>query len=193
VLFAMIATEILQKYQAQKSVYAPGQMLWHKDDTAKYYWQIEQGEVLLYNLSEDGKRMIQGVFTDGDSFGEPPLLGDFPYPAWAEAKKETTVWKVAKTNFFVLLENHFDCHVWLTQTLAKRLGQKSSLLGQLQNDAAVRILAFLHQQTAQNPIQLSRQNIAEMLGLRTETVIRALKKLAQEGKITLKNHKIFIS
>jgi hypothetical protein len=42
-----------------------------------------------YNL--DGKEFIQGIFREGQSFGEPPLFADVKYPANAEAILDSEV------------------------------------------------------------------------------------------------------
>ena len=41
-------------------------------------------------------------------------------------------------------------------------------------------------------VELSRQRIADMLGLRVETVIRAMKRLEEDGLIAIKNGKAYV-
>ena len=42
-------------------------------------------------------------------------------------------------------------------------------------------------------IPYTRQQIADMTGLRVETVIRTVKKLQREGKLEIRQHKIYLN
>jgi CRP-like cAMP-binding protein len=41
-------------------------------------------------------------------------------------------------------------------------------------------------------VELSRQRIADMVGLRVETVIRAMKQLEQKGLISIQKGKVYV-
>jgi len=42
-------------------------------------------------------------------------------------------------------------------------------------------------------VPFTRQQLADMTGLRVETVIRTVKQLQKEGKLEIKEHKIFLN
>ena len=165
---------------------------------SEYYFQIQNGEIKMYNLTEDGKEFVQGIFGDDKSFGEPPLLGDFKYPASALATKSTTLIRLHKNAFISLLRLNPDIHLEFTSLLCKRLAYKAMIGKEISihppEHRILTLLNYLKKQgnTTDFIVELSRQQIAELTGLRVETVIRATKKLESKKILRLENHKIMM-
>src|SRR6476661_6743075 len=99
----MIQEEILVRFSAEKKLFAKGEHLFHENGQALFYFQVARGEVKMYNYNEDGKEFIQGMFTAGDSFGEPPLLNSKPYLTHAIATTDSEVWLLPKAGFSKML------------------------------------------------------------------------------------------
>lgn len=165
---------------------------------ADFYFQIKTGEVKMYNTNENGKEFVQGMFYDGESFGEPPLLGDFKYPASAASVKPTELFKLSKKNLFELLTQNPEVNLKFTKALAKRLYYKATILKEISvHTPEHRILAlidFLKNKYGSHElfqVELTRQQIADLTGQRVETVIRAIKQLEQEGELKIINRKVF--
>lgn len=165
---------------------------------ADFYFQIKTGEVKMYNLNDNGKEFVQGMFYDGESFGEPPLLGDFKYPASAATVKPTQLFKLSKTKLFELLIQNPEVNLKFTKALAKRLYYKATILKEISvHPPEHRILAlidFLKRKYGSQElfqVELTRQQIADLTGQRVETVIRAVKQLEQEGELKIINRKVF--
>lgn len=154
----------------------------------------------MFIVSPDGQEFIQGIFAAGESFGEPALLGKFPYPGSAKAIEPSRVWKLSGDYFLQMLRENFDLHLKLTQVLSQRLRYKSTVLSEISShDPDHRIYTLLKYYKAKNTqpgenlrirIPYTRQQIADMSGLRVETVIRTVKKMEKEGKLALEGHKI---
>src|SRR5690606_5118483 len=85
----------------------------------------------MYNLNENGKEFVQGIFYDGESFGEPPLFADFKYPASASAIKPTELYKLSKSKLFELLTSNPEINLKFTKALAKRLYYKATILKEI--------------------------------------------------------------
>lgn len=165
---------------------------------ADFYFQIKTGEVKMYNLNDHGKEFVQGMFYDGESFGEPPLLGDFKYPASAATVKPTQLYKLPKTKLFELLTQNPKVNLKFTKALAKRLYYKATILKEISvHPPEHRILAlidFLKKKYGSKDlfqVELTRQQIADLTGQRVETVIRSVKQLEQEGELKIINRKVF--
>ncbi|MGO3182884.1 MAG: Crp/Fnr family transcriptional regulator [Aequorivita sp.] len=165
---------------------------------ADFYFQIKTGEVKMYNLNDQGKEFVQGMFYDGESFGEPPLLGDFKYPASAATVKPTQLYKLPKTKLFELLTKNPKVNLKFTKALAKRLYYKATILKEISvHPPEHRILAlidFLKKKYGSKDlfqVELTRQQIADLTGQRVETVIRAVKQLEQDGELKIINRKVF--
>lgn len=197
----MILTQLLYDFGAEKLDFVKGDRIFNEGQQALCYFQIVSGEVKMNNFNEDGKEFIQGIFFPGQSFGEPPLFADVKYPAHAEALSDAEVLRLSKDNFLELLKNHPEQHLGITKALASRLYYKAIMAAELSSQEPehriLRILDYLkkhvHQLTEPFSFQvdITRQQIADLTGLRVETVIRATKSLEKKGELKIKNRKLF--
>ncbi len=194
----MIAETLLIQFGARTITLEKNEVLFDEGSRADYYYQIVKGAVKMYNLTEEGKEFVQGIFEDGKSFGEPPLFGSFSYPAAAMATEKTQLMRLLKKDFLALLVGNPEVHLGFTRLLCNRLAYKAMIGKEVSvHPPEHRILTFLgylkNQQDQQAfTVPITRQQIAELTGLRVETVIRAIKKLESEKKLRLENHKIIL-
>lgn len=195
----MIEIKILEKFGAVRSRLNKGQVLFQEGDNAFFYYQILSGELKMNNYDEEGNETIQGIFKEGQSFGEPPLFGEFAYPANAEAIVETELIKLEKHRFLEMLKVHPDISIALLATLSTRLRFKAILSKEIKSyDAEHRIMTLLDflkpadEEAFSSQIDLTRQTIANLTGLRVETVIRSIKKLEGLGRLKIVKRKIYV-
>ncbi|WP_339611866.1 Crp/Fnr family transcriptional regulator [uncultured Planktosalinus sp.] len=196
-----MAEDILYTFGAEKLSFLKGEQIFSEGQPALCYFQILNGEVKMNNFNDDGKEFIQGIFFKGQSFGEPPLFADVKYPAHAEALSDAEVLRVSKDNFLELLKAHPDEHLSITKALASRLYYKAIMATELSSQEPehriLRILDYLKKyvHNLQEPfsfqVDITRQQIADLTGLRVETVIRATKSLEKKGELKIKNRKLF--
>lgn len=196
----LIPAKILEEYSARLVRMRKDQVLFDEGGQAQEYFQVEEGQVRMYILNHEGQEFTQGIFNAGESFGEPPLLGNFPYPSTAVALTEGKVWRLAKPDFLRLLQHHFELHLKLDFVLCNRLQYKSMILTEISSHdpehRLITILNYLKSKLTITPqpgkiiIPYTRQQLADMTSLRVETVIRTVKRMQKEGKIELQGHKI---
>lgn len=197
----MIDETLLYQFDAEKILFSKGERIFSEGQHAVCYFQLASGEVKMNNFNDDGKEFIQGIFLPGQSFGEPPLFADVKYPAHAEALVDSEVFRLNKERFLELLEAHPQEHLKITAALAGRLYYKAIMASELSSQEPehriLRILDYLkkHVHGLQHPfsfaVDLTRQQIADLTGLRVETVIRAIKSLEQKGEIKIEKRKVF--
>ena len=197
----MIHENLLIDFGAKKVSYAKGDQLFREGETALNFYQVHSGEIKMNNYNEDGKEFIQGIFAMGQSFGEPPLLANVKYPANAEAISDAEVYQLPKGQFLELLSSNPAVHLKITQTLAKRLFYKAIMVSEISSQEPehriLRILDYLkkHVHKLEGPfsfkVDLTRQQLADLTGLRVETVIRATKSLEKKGEIQIKKRKVY--
>lgn len=197
----MISTNLLLDFGGKIITYTKGTQLFREGETALNYYQVVSGEVKMNNYNLDGKEFIQGIFASGQSFGEPPLFADVKYPANAEALSDSEVIQLHKSQFLELLASHPDVHLRMTETLAKRLFYKAIMVSEISSQEPehriLRILDYLkkHVHKLEGPfsfkVDLTRQQIADLTGLRVETVIRATKALEKKGELKIKSRKVY--
>lgn len=195
----MIPTKILQAYKARLVRTRKDQLLFSEGDKATDFFQVEEGQVRMFILNNEGQEFTQGVFQAGESFGEPALLGDFTYPSSAIAVSDGKVWRLPKPEFLQLLKENFELHLKLDYVLCQRLQYKSMVLTEISahtpEHRLTTILKYLKSKMdakskEKTIIPYTRQQLADMTGLRVETVIRTIKKMEQEGKLVIEERKI---
>jgi CRP-like cAMP-binding protein len=136
---------------------------------------------------------------DGQSFGEPPFFNRTPYPASAVAVSKTTVWKLSRENFLQLLRENFEIHLRLTEVLSERLVYKSMMLSEAAVEEAghrrTTLIKYFRKASGVPrgeafTVPFTRQQLADLTGLRVETVIRTIKALEEQGKLRIEEGKI---
>jgi len=179
--------------------YKKGTLIFEEGDNALFYYQVKKGAVKMYNLTEDGKEFMQGFFEPGTSFGEPPLFGNFLYPASAAAIDDVTLLRVPKLSFMELLKAFPEIHLKFTGQLCKRLKYKSMIMKEVSvyppQHRIYTLLSYLKSKESPETtyaVPLTRQQIADLTGLRVETVIRSIKKLEEQKKLKLNQRKILM-
>ncbi|RKF03714.1 CRP-like cAMP-binding protein [Tenacibaculum lutimaris] len=197
----MIPEELLLKYHAETKSFQKDEIIFSEKQTAHYYYQIVSGAVKMNNFNDDGKEFIQGIFYKNQSFGEPPLFIDVKYPANAVAISDSTILTLAKSDLFKLLQDNPEIHLKITQSLAKRLYYKAIIASEISSqEPAHRVLRFIDylkydvhkiQGKYSFKVAYTRQQIADILGLRVETVIRVIKSLEKKGDVKISKRKVY--
>ncbi len=190
--------DILITYGGVSKKFQKNEFIFHEDATPYYYYQIMSGEVRLFTSNSDGKELTQGLFKEGQSFGEPPLLLGKSYPSTAQACTDCVITKLRKDHFLNILHDYPDLSEKLIYTFARRIYNKAaSAQIWVRRTPEEKILQFLKtfKQNARplnvQAIPYTRQQIADYTGLRVETVIRTLIKMQTHGTIKIINHKLF--
>lgn len=194
----MIPENILSDNGATLEILETDELIFKEKTRADFYFQIKTGEVKMFNLNENGREFIQGFFYSGDSFGEPPLLANVKYPASAATIKKSEIYKLSKTQLLKLLEAYPKINLKFTREMAKRLFYKAIILKEISGHPPEhRILTLIdylkrkEEITDLFQVELTRQQIADLTGLRVETVIRAVKQLEQDGEVQIIKRKIY--
>ncbi|WP_423817970.1 Crp/Fnr family transcriptional regulator [Salinimicrobium sp. TIG7-5_MAKvit] len=196
----MIDENLLLNYGAKRVPFSKGDQLFREGESALNFYQVASGEIKMNNYNEDGKEFIQGIFSIGQSFGEPPLLANVKYPANAEAISDAEVFQLSKEQFLELLSSNPKVHLKITETLAKRLYYKAIMVSEISSQEPehriLRIIDYLkHVDKVEGKftyrLNLTRQQLADLTGLRVETVIRATKSLEKKGVLQIKKRKVY--
>ena len=196
----MIDENLLEQYGALEVELEKGEHLFHEKQKATHYFQVKSGKIKMFNLAADGKIFTQGLFETGGSFGEPPLFTDSNYPACTVAEENSCLYKLSKARFFKLLKENPEIHFEITRMLATRLLYKSMQLKEISSfkpeHRILSLIDYLKKEGGINSgekfeVSLTRQHIADLTGLRVETVIRTVKALEKDGSLQLIGHKIY--
>ncbi|KAF2340035.1 Crp/Fnr family transcriptional regulator [Flavobacterium tistrianum] len=197
----MITVELLEKYGVIKKSFDKNDIILEEGNLPLHYYQIISGEVKMSNYNDDGREFIQGIFYNGQSFGEPPLFLNQKYPANAIAVENTELFILPKENFMKLLEENPKVSIQIIENLAQRLYYKSVMAAEIStHEPEHRVLklidhgiAYFNFQKDKNGhlINFTRQQIGDLTGLRVETVIRTIKALEKKGELKIINRKVY--
>ncbi len=195
----MIPDEFWRTYGARVVHLSKGETLFDQGTTASSFYQVKAGRVKMVSYNDQGREFVQGLFTEGQSFGEPPFFNDVPYPAAAMAVEDSDVWVCGRGPFLRLLAEHPDIHLALTKVLSGRLVYKSMMLAEIAvEEAEHRLATLIDYLRVTDPaatsrgyrVPLTRQQLADMTGLRVETVVRTIKSMEQRGALEIEDGKI---
>lgn len=197
----MITVELLQKYGAVIKSFAKNDIIFEEGNLPLNYFQIISGEIKMSNYNDDGREFIQGIFYEGQSFGEPPLFLNQKYPANAIAVENASIFILPKENFMKLLEENPKVSIKIIENLSQRLYYKSVMAAEIStHEPEHQVLklidhgiAYFNFQKDSNGflINFTRQQIGDLTGLRVETVIRTIKALEKKGELKIINRKVY--
>lgn len=180
-----------------------GTTIFHEGQPGTTFYVVKSGRVKVYKLAEDGRELILGVFGDGALFGDVPVFDGGPYPAGAATLVDTQVYAINRDDFTDLITDHPGLALKIVRVLGRRLRQAHGFVMDMALKGAPQRLASLLLRLADQygketddgiyiDLLLTRQEIAELMGVSRETAIRELSKFSQAGTILLKSKRIFI-
>jgi CRP-like cAMP-binding protein/CheY-like chemotaxis protein len=191
----------LDKLMAERKVRAikKKQIIYYEGDMVSGIYLVLSGKVKTSKLSEDGRELLTGMYGADEYFGIPALLLNEPYTETAEALEETTLCQLPKEMLEELLNRYPDVARQFIHILSNNLLEKEEQLLQLayhsvrKRMAEVLIrLCRLEKQEGSAVLRISRDNLAAMAGMATETVSRILSDFKDEGIIERKGSQIGI-
>jgi len=194
-----IDESLLYSFGAEEREYKKRESVFKEEDHALYYFQITEGKVKLNNYNENGKEFIHNILGKKQSFGEAMLFLNQRYPINAVCLEKSKIIRLPKNNFFEMITQYphlsLEMNACLSQEIFYKLKMMQSLASQNPMQRLQGLLDYLksyHDEDCSQcfHIAFTRQQIANLTGLRVETVIRALKKMEKEGMLTLKDRKI---
>jgi CRP-like cAMP-binding protein len=162
--------------------------IYGEGESADFLYKVVSGTVRTYKVLSDGRRQIGGFYLPGDIFGLE--IGD-EHASAAEAITECKVLVIKRSALVALADKDHDVarQLWTLTGRELRRVQEHILL--LVKSAQERVAAFLLEMAkrgcADNAVELpmSRQDIADYLGLTIETVCRTLTHLENTAAIEL--------
>ncbi len=196
----MIDINTLLAWGAAYKKVSAGEIIFKEGTCSSFYFQLVSGLVRWVNTNEDGKEFIQTIVEPGDSFGEMPMFDDEPFAASAIANEHSVIIRLHKSSFLQLLKETPELHFAFTRLLSQRLRFKFILLKELANhnpEQSISSLLNYFKQTQKNisigcnQVKLTRQQIADMTGMRVETVIRTMRNMHTSGSLKINKGKVY--
>ena len=157
---------------------------------------LNHGKVKVFARGDEGKEQIIHIAKPGEIIGFRAMLSGDPYRVSAETLEECAVCFIAKDDFFKMIDTNSEFRNEIIKGLSKELGERAvSITDMAQKSVRERMAASLLQLQdiyGEDPINLSREDLANFVGTATETLIRFLKEFKEEGLIEIQTRKVFI-
>ena len=179
---------------------AAGEVIFREGAECSFYYQLVSGKIRWVNINDEGKEFIQTIIEPDECFGELPLFDGEPFAAGAIADEDSVIIRLHHSSFQQLLKENPELHIEFTRLLAQRLRFKFLILKELANhnpEGSISTLLNYFKQTQKNicskcnRLKLTRQQIADMTGLRVETVIRTMKSMQSKGSLQISKGKVY--
>lgn len=173
--------------------YQRGDYLWHAGDPAESLTLILHGRVKIVREGESGDVILE-IFGEGEPVGAIAVYNYMPYPASAVCLEPVTLVVLPRRDYFELLDRNPEFAraiireltklvVSLTRKLEDMRGQRVEVrIAQLFLILAER-MGTETKQGIEIAIQLSRQEIADLVGTTVESAIRVLSRWGHEQAV----------
>ncbi len=172
-----------------------GQVIFSEGDEAIGFYVVIAGRVKIFKLSVEGKEQILHIFGPGEPFGEVPVFAGRSFPANAEAIEESRVFYFPRDAFVDLIKSTPSLAMNMLAVLSLRLHKFTALIEDLSlKEVPGRLAAYLayaseqHDGTSELVLEISKTQLASILGTIPETLSRILGRLVKEGIIESDGH-----
>lgn len=177
------------------------EIIYKEGNYPRSLFYIAKGKVKAFKTNEYGKELITGLFAEGDFFGYTAILEEAPYKETAEALDDCEVVVIPKEEFTGLIANSQQAAQKFIQLLARHVADKEEqLLGLAYNSMRKKVANALltlqrkyHNDSGEQfEINLSREELANIAGTATESLIRTLSDFKAEHLVEIRNGNIII-
>jgi CRP/FNR family transcriptional regulator len=168
-------------------VFKRGQIIFSEGDEGKGFYVVISGRVKIFKLSPEGKEQILHIFGPGEPFGEVPVFAGKCFPANAEAIEESRIFYFPRDAFFDLINKSPSLAMNMLAVLSRRLHQFTALIEDLSlKEVPGRLSAYLiylseqQKSTGNLTLDISKSQLASLLGTIPETLSRILARMTRE-------------
>jgi CRP/FNR family transcriptional regulator len=173
--------------------FGAGETVFAQEEMAGSFFNVLDGVMRLYKLLPDGRRQIVGFALPGDFLG---MAASARHNLSADAIGPVVVCRFARVSFAHFIENRPHLLRRIHELAVRELSAAQDhmvLLGRRHADEKVASflvgwsnrLLRIRCPSAMLPLPMSRQDVADYLGLTIETVSRTLTKFERDGLIEI--------
>ncbi len=192
---SLVENRSTNSYKKKQVIYKEG-----NHPTQLYY--VLSGKIKTFKSNDDGKELVTDLYSTGDFLGHIALLQGGVYKETAEAIDDCEIAIIPKKEFEDLLSNSKEVAQKFINLLAKNIADKEHHLLNLAYNSlrkkvadALVVLKNKYQvdgDAGNFKIDISRENLANIAGTATESLIRTLSDFKNEKLIEIKDGHITI-
>jgi len=207
-LFSKLSEEDLKELNLEKgcNFHKRGNIIYHEGSKVNGVYCVYKGIVKLYKTGLEGREQIIRFAKTGDIIGYRSLLSDEHACHSAKVIEDAVLCFVPGDVLFELLKKNSEFAIGLLQFTCRELGEANSFITEIAQktvrERLAEVLLILNtnfgvDKDAVLNISLTREELANMIGTATESVIRLLSEFKEDKlieingrKIKLVNHKL---
>jgi CRP-like cAMP-binding protein len=191
-LFRGLSAEDQKRLAALASLrtYERGDFLWRSGDPAEQLTIIVKGRVKIVSHGDAGDTILE-LFEEGEPVGAIAVYNYMPYPASAVCLEPVVLLSLPRRDYFELLDKNPDFARAIIRELTKLVVALTRKLQEMRGQKVDTRIAQLFLTLAERvgkeakggieiPIQLTRQEIADLVGTTVESAIRVLSRWGRE-------------
>ena len=178
--------------------FGTGQVLYSEGDATNSVYYIASGVVKVFRTDNYGKELIIELCKPGDFLGHMDVLKGLEYTSAAEVLEDAEVHLIPRKVFLDLMHRNRDVAMRFIRMLAGEVTQNQERLLALayasvreRTAQALLDLSDRFKESEKKP-QLSREDLAGMVGTAKESLIRALSDFKSDGWVSLQGKNVLI-
>ncbi len=185
----------------EENQYKKKQVIYMEGNHPHKLFFIRSGKVKTFISNEDGKVLTTGLFGEGDFFGYTALLEGTVYKETAEAMEESVITDIPVDEFHKLLYHDAAATKKIIQLLSRNIVEKEQQLlniayNSLRKRVATALVTLVKKYSKEGQeiftINFSREDLANIAGTATESLIRTLSDFKNEKLIDIQGGKISV-
>lgn len=166
---------------------------------AVYY--ILQGKIKVYKTNQEGKELITNIYTAGDFFGYNVVLENINHTDNSQVLEDAEVMFISTEDFASLLIHDTQIARQFIKLISKNILEKEQMLLSMAYNSLRKKVAYgimqLNDKYGKDVqhngvLEISRENLAQLVGVATESLIRTLADFKAENLVELQAGKIII-
>jgi len=170
-----------EKFQSHHQLYSEGRI-------ARNIFYLNSGSVKIFQEHQDGKELITDIIEPGNFFGFIPVLLEDMHHTSATTLVESEITSIAIEDFITLVKEDSDFRKRLFKVLSGNVIEREHEMleiayGTVRKRVAEGVLKIWKKAGEPQTIEMSREEIANVIGVATETLIRTLSDFKKEGLI----------
>jgi CRP/FNR family transcriptional regulator, dissimilatory nitrate respiration regulator len=190
--------DLIARIIVRKS-YNRGETIFFEGDKGTGFYMVESGKVKIYKMSFSGKEQILHIFGPGEPFGEVPVFHGQPFPATAEVLAKSSLLFFPRDKFIQLVHDMPSIALNMLAVLSMRLRRFASQIESLSlKEVPARLAGYLLYLSEENggadtvELEISKGQLASLLGTIPETLSRIFARMSEEGLIAVEGRTIRI-
>lgn len=201
-IFSILDNEQLAEVMSSiiRRKYKKGQIVFFEGDVSDKFYIINSGKIKIFKYTKEGKEQILYILSEGDFIGYLSLLKKGKFDFNAEALEDVNVCMLTKDDFDKIVKKTPEISIRILENLHDRLVSLENLVQTLSTkDIEARIAGILKNFAKEFgreedegivlEMPLSREEMANYIGVTRETMSRKLSSMEDDGIIELVGNK----